>query len=223
MPEINNVLAEFLVDQLPSTMMEALQALTSLNYPIYDQKSLRLQLEEVHAGGQERDGEQEAAARVLIDRVTNTFEPADFGLDTVQSALEKFAGRTGGIDFSPVIPGPWPGGPVLDRRFRDDWWIGETIPQSPVFGDDPCGKAAEQLWQEHLEGPLTAVLGPSPAERDWLQERAARCRLGRLPTFSDNPRCEEIAQLAYARCRILGGNPRSCTAEAREAMASFGC
>lgn len=219
MPEINDALAEFLIDQMPSRKMEALQALTALNYPIYDQKSLRLQLEEAHGAGQDRDDEQQAAAEALIDRVTNTFEPVDFGLDTVQSALEKFAARTGGIDFSPVIP------------WTHDWDWDFTYPADPRidfpvgahFEDDICGRAAEQLWQEHLDDPVTDALGASPAERDWLQERAARCRRASLPSFSRSPRCEEIAQLAYARCRILGGSPRTCTAEARQAMADSNC
>lgn len=209
MPEINEVLQEFLKEQFPSHLMEALELLANLNYPIPDKKSLRQQLEETLGDGEQgHDDERTAARAALLDRVMGTFEPVDFGLDTLQSALEKFAARRI-RDFSSLIP--WPSDWAEDLSIPDEPRI--DIPVRCAFEDDVCGRAAEQLWREHVQDSWRKGFPPSQAECDDLRNAAERCRSRGLPTFGGPP-CHHVGQLAYARCRMNRHSRRTCLEDA---------
>jgi hypothetical protein len=75
-------LGRFLLDQLPAPAQESLRRLAQLRYPIPDRRSLAEQL-----GG---DDEAEARAGAAL---AAAFRPEDFGLDTLQAALEKYRER----------------------------------------------------------------------------------------------------------------------------------
>jgi hypothetical protein len=71
-------LGRFLLDLLPTEAQERLRRLTELRYPIPDRRSLAEQL------GGDAESDRQATADLL-----SAFRPEDFGLDTLQSALEK--------------------------------------------------------------------------------------------------------------------------------------
>ena len=75
-------LGRFLLDLLPAEAQESLRLLAQLRYPIPDRRSLTEQL-----GG---DDEADRAAGVGL---LAAFRPEDFGLDTLQGALEKYRQR----------------------------------------------------------------------------------------------------------------------------------
>jgi hypothetical protein len=79
----DDALGRFLLDLLPATAREHLRRLAELRYPIPDRRSLAEQL------GADADREEDRADAGLL----SAFLPEDFGLDTVQSALEKYRGR----------------------------------------------------------------------------------------------------------------------------------
>ena len=212
MAERMDVVAEFLKELIPKSMVEAAQLLVSLNYPIPDKKSLLLQLEErqpVDQQGKEADAEQSHPMAESIQDVAATFEPEDFGIDTPRSALEKFFARSGRIDAFLPIPGPL--GPTPQPELPPEPDL--APPLNPSFGDDPCGRAAAQLWQDHLASPLTQLLGPSPAERNDLIRLRDRCR-DELTRF--NHPCGGIGDMAYAWCRLNGRPPHQCLTVARQ-------
>lgn len=197
MPEISNVLQEFIKEQFPSEMMEALELLATLKYPIHDMKSLRRQLKEVQAGDEIEPADEQTAARAaLIDQVADTFEPVDFGLDTLQSALEKYTARRTRIDASPIIP--WRFGPIWDPYIPEEPQL--PLPLSGYFGDDVCGRTATRLWREHLDEPFTQEHGHSPAYHHDLSVGVERCRRTRRPRFEGA--CGDLMEQAYLRCLV---------------------
>ena len=75
-------LGRFLLDLLPAEAQESLRRLGQLRYPIPDRRSLAEQL----------GGDDEADRRVGAGLLA-AFRPEDFGLDTLQGALEKYRQR----------------------------------------------------------------------------------------------------------------------------------
>ncbi len=82
MANADDDLGRFLLDLLPDAAQEQLRALAQLRYPIPDRRSLAEQL------GAEGEGGRRAAGGLL-----SAFDAEDFGLDTLQSALEKLRER----------------------------------------------------------------------------------------------------------------------------------
>jgi hypothetical protein len=75
-------LGRFLLELLPEEAKEGLRRLAELRYPIPDRRSLAEQL----GAGDEADRRADAG-------LLGAFDPEDFGLDTLQSALEKYRAR----------------------------------------------------------------------------------------------------------------------------------
>lgn len=216
MAERMDVVAEFLKELIPKSMVEAAQLLVSLNYPIPDKKSLLLQLEErqsVDQQGKETDPEQSHPMAESIQDVAVTFEPEDFGIDTPRSALEKFFARSGRIDAFLPIPGPFDPTPQPELPPEPDL----APPLNPSFGDDPCGRAAQRVWQMHVESAMPGF-PPSLAEKNDLERLRDLCRI-ELTRFNNpwfNHPCGGIGDMAYAWCRLDGRPPHQCLAVARQ-------
>ena len=201
MPKNNDVLQDFLKEQFPSKLIEAVELLATLKYPVHDRKSLRLQLEKYKEEDEnDSDDEQLAARAALADRVLGTYEVVDFSLDTLQSALEKFFARRPRIDASPIIP--WPAGPIWDPYLPEEPQL--NFPLSRYFGNDVCGRTAAELWREHLEDPTTDRFGESPAYHFVLEQGVERCRRTQRPRFRGF--CRHFMDRAYLRCLV--GTPR---------------
>lgn len=94
------------------------------------------------------------------------------------------------ISIEPDVPLPDP---------RDEPTLQPS--ERPNFGDGPCGEAAARHWQEHLDHPLTQMIGASPAHEEHLKRRADRCRQLGFPDF-DEP-CAQTARRTYAYYFIL--------------------
>src|SRR5262245_65977525 len=75
-------LGRFLLDQLPADAQDSLRRLAQLRYPIPDRRSLAEQL-----------GGEDPADRRVASGLVDAFRPEDFGLDTLQAALEKYRQR----------------------------------------------------------------------------------------------------------------------------------
>jgi hypothetical protein len=75
-------LGRFLLDQLPAEAQESLRRLARLRYPVPDRRALAEQL----------GGDDEVDRRVGSGLLA-VFRPEDFGLDTLQGALEKYRQR----------------------------------------------------------------------------------------------------------------------------------
>jgi len=89
-------------------------------------------------------------------------------------------------------------------------------PADPDFGTDACGRAAAQLWREHVERFSATVFGPSVATFRYLKERAKRCRRAGIARGGGGI-CGDQARVARARCFIEGGTARECLEAARRA------
>lgn len=89
----DNLIGSFLRSLLPPETDQAYTLLASLDYPIPDMRTFRERLKRL-AGN-------EAASTLLL----SIFEPEDFGMDTAQSAFEKFFKRSRPLSL-PGIPLP---------------------------------------------------------------------------------------------------------------------
>ncbi len=99
-PKHDNLIGSFLRSLLPPETERAYQTLASLEYPIPDLRTFREQVK--------RHGGDDEAVRTL----SSLFEPEDFGMDTAQSAFEKFAKRGRHLNL-PGVPLPRAGLQVL--------------------------------------------------------------------------------------------------------------
>jgi hypothetical protein len=215
MAEKTDVVAEFLNELIPKSMVEAAQLLASLDYPIPDKKSLLLQLEErqpVDQQGKETDAELSHPMTQLIENVAATFGPEDFGIDTPRSALEKFFARAGRIDA--FLPIPWSFGPTPQPGLPPEPDLTPRL--NPSFGDDPCGRAAHARWQEHLDDSAIRGLSPSRAELDEITSLEDSCRIELRQSSWFNHPCGGIGDMAYAWCRLNGRLRHQCLAVARQ-------
>lgn len=107
----------------------------------------------------------------------------------------------------PLGPAPSPG---LDDAPT------EPIPRPPAdpdFGPGPCGRAAQRLWDEHVERFGSTPFGLSYAEYTDLRTRAERCRRA-LPSFGGL--CGSAGQAAWAGCFLRRG--RDCRTEGQAAV-----
>jgi hypothetical protein len=86
-------------------------------------------------------------------------------------------------------------------------------PEQPDFGPGPCGRAAQQLWDEHVERFAGTPFGLSFAEFSDLRTRADRCRRA-LPSFGGL--CGGFGASAWAECFLRRG--AGCPAAASEAI-----
>lgn len=127
-------LGRFLLDQLPDDSQEALRRLARLRYPIPDRRSLAEQL------GAEADADRRAGAGLL-----SAFRPEDFGLDTLQGALEKYRERAPWT-LGPVLPIEGPGRRTLEHAvatgglsFTESSVIARARPGAAVDVDCSCG------------------------------------------------------------------------------------
>jgi len=80
MPTNDDALGRLSFEPLPNGAQNHLRRLAELRHPIADRQSLAEQL----GAGADREESR------LASRLRSTFEPEDFGLDTLQSALEKY-------------------------------------------------------------------------------------------------------------------------------------
>lgn len=199
MPEPTDLVADFLKELVPKDLVEAAQLLVSLNYPIPDKKSLALQLEQrntLNPQDQRADANSPRPTTEVIERVAGVFKPSDFGLDTPQSALEKFFARKdkdcpcsspdelrplGLPDFGgPGEPDPWL--PTTPKEIED------------ALGTDACGRAAGREWLKVLN-----AFGPSEAEYVNIEAQRDRCRR-LVEGLRVRGRCARTAQNVFALC-----------------------
>ncbi len=203
-----SIVEEFIREQVSDQLINVAETLASLSYPISDRKSLESQLEKQAAG----DKTEKKSNAKVHQMILQTFLPEDFGIDSVRNGLDKFAARVENSKRA-TFPFPTPLIPTFP-----------SLPTEPVlgpptdtdFGPGVCGRAAAELWRQHLQSGLTQALGPSRAHYRYLKDRAERCRQIRHPNFRGD--CRGMAQFAYARCFILEGSPRECMDEARQAI-----
>jgi|GEM_PF-4854418 hypothetical protein len=92
-PNRDVLIGSFLRSLLPPETDQAYGLLASLEYPIPDMKTFKEQLKKA-------EGHEKASA-LLAD----IFEPEDFGIDTAQSAFEKYHKRSGQATL-PGLPLP---------------------------------------------------------------------------------------------------------------------
>ncbi|MCC7450718.1 MAG: hypothetical protein IT324_25110 [Anaerolineae bacterium] len=92
-PNADNLIGAFLRSMLPPETEQAFALLASLEYPIPDMQTFRERLK--RAAG-------DAGATILL---TTLFEPEDFGMDTAQSAFEKYFKRSRHLSL-PGVPLP---------------------------------------------------------------------------------------------------------------------
>lgn len=107
----------------------------------------------------------------------------------------------------PIGPAPWPD--LGDAP-------SEPIPRPPAdpdFGPGPCGRAAQRLWDEHVERFGGSPFGLSFAEYSDLKTRAERCRRA-LPAYS--VLCGAAGRSAWADCFLRRG--RDCAGAASAAI-----
>lgn len=199
MTEQTDVVAEFIKELVSKDVVEAAQLLVSLDYPIPDKKSLILQLDKRKTDNpqdQKADAEFSRPAPGVIAHLAGAFKPVDFGLDTPQSALEKFFARTSQDCSCSSLPEFRPlglpdfGGPGEEGPFLP------TTPEQieDAFGIDACGRAAGQEWFRYLD-----TLGPSIQGYVEIEERLNRCRL-LIRGLRVRGRCGRTAHNAFARC-----------------------
>ena len=219
MDKSEKLLEDFIKELIPKEWLAVSRLLISLNYPIPDRKSYIEQLK-----SKIKDQEDEATAvdqnQEWLHALDRLFAPEDFGIDSPRSALEKFfskVSRRGAFIPNPNPHGPtppdiFPFGPSLplDRGLPSEPRMIE--PFEPEFGDDACGRAAARLWEEHINDPLTQLLGPSPARYQDLKRRERLCSRTIGSGYGDV--CGNSAANAYARCFMEGGYPRECREEA---------
>lgn len=92
----------------------------------------------------------------------------------------------------------------------------EPVPSpsaDPHFGEDPCGRAADQLWKEDVEHFRGTRFGLSRAREEYLLTRAERCRRA-MPTYGGS--CASAGEAAWANCYVREG--RDCSEVAVEAI-----
>jgi hypothetical protein len=178
----DGVLGEFLVDQLPASIRAASKVLTELQYPVPDKKSLREQLKEVQ-------DDEESMQLILA-----TLVAVDFGLDTPQSALEKFQARVQGLLVA------W-GKPLESRHpetIPDEFRRLPRIPR-PDFGGEECGRQAEELYNFLVDNGVHPFEAGISAR--W---RANFCR-EYMPGNLGTDYCADMARRAFAYWFVLEG------------------
>jgi hypothetical protein len=89
----DSLIGTFLVGLLSAEATSAFRLLATLDYPIPDVRTFREQLK--------RHGANDETTRSL----SSLFEPEDFGMDTTQSAFEKFSNRARDLSL-PGVPLP---------------------------------------------------------------------------------------------------------------------
>lgn len=107
----------------------------------------------------------------------------------------------------PISTQPWPDLPDVPS---------EPLPSpsaDPDFGEGPCGRAADRLWEEHVERFQMPPFRPSAAEEQDLLTRAERCRRA-MPTYRGI--CGSAGEAAWAECFVRRG--LNCAAVAEEAI-----
>jgi len=86
-------------------------------------------------------------------------------------------------------------------------------PADPEFGPGPCGKAADEHWEEHVEGYAGTRLGTSYKRYEEIVDLAKWCREN-MPRFGRI--CRSSGQDAWADCVL--GEVGNCTTVAEEAI-----
>jgi len=193
--EINtgeNVLGSFLIEQLPLTLRDTYLLLVTLQYPIPDKKSLSQQLDQAEGGD---------SVKSILREV---FKVTDFGIDSVQSGLEKYthrleqayATREGyGRGFMP-LPIPFHFSPKLPPELPDEPFFPPAT--NPDFGTDPCGFAARNLYAHLVRA------GVHPAEAEFsARSKANYCRMY-MPSLGTDG-CAERGRREFARLFVEEG------------------
>jgi len=193
-------LLEFVASQLSPEILGALEAMTSLKYPIDDRASFVAQVNGL-------DGS--APGRVI----ETALGELDFPITTAQSGLEKLMARIHG-------PAPEPPYPLFPRRPRP----GEQHqdPGKPEFFDpfaeevtDACGRAASDYYQSLVSHGSNVIEADIRA-----RARMRSCRANMPRGFSSSRSCNAVGQAAFAEALVergmsVGGATDWATAAAR--------
>jgi hypothetical protein len=97
----DGLVADFIMSQQPSRLLQAYRIIANLEYPIVDRHSLVCQLDEIPQKN-ENSGKQE---KLIFDLIKDHLEPADFPIETPRSGLEKFHAR---LSQSLIVEPPFP-------------------------------------------------------------------------------------------------------------------
>jgi hypothetical protein len=92
-PDLDQLIGSFLRSLLPSQTDQAYTVLARLDYPIPDLREFRERLKKLEGNAD------------TTELLASLFEPEDFGMDTVQSAFEKFNKRGSHLSL-PGVPLP---------------------------------------------------------------------------------------------------------------------
>ncbi len=186
-PKPNPLAAQFLLALVDRSILQAYDLMAGLGYPIPDHKTFEERLRACQSAG--RSDRADPSPQPDITWLPAAFGPADFPIETPQGGLEKLTAALSAFPAEPDLGRP----PLQLPDPRDE---PDTTPQSPFFGTDPCGRAAQGRYRELL-ARFAGFPGANRAAYNDAQDFAARCR-ARLPDFTGD--CAAEAARAWAEC-----------------------
>ncbi len=203
----NPIVAQFLAENYSAALVRACNILASLEYPIPDRKSLTQQVGTIGK-------EAECCCDRVAVAVLSLFRPDDFGLDTLQSALEKLHSRWISSRLASDPYGAPRIGPQREPDYIDELPAGPPgRPELVEWGDDLCGKVGTQLWLDAIaNAPRFGFAHES--EYQVFKANIGDCRRF-MPNFPPG-RCGNRAREVFAEQIISGESRADSTARARE-------
>jgi hypothetical protein len=119
--DIDDTIAEFVVQKAPTELIEALNVLDGLDLPVHDHRSFEQQLSEI---GTNDDDD----TRRVTERLINRFTARDFPILSTQNAFEKYweisqptLGPIPEFDIPGIGLDPIPEIPPICDLYRDIW------------------------------------------------------------------------------------------------------